>query len=223
MVVHCVPAKRCVELLESLTGTTPSVGFVHGMLKRASGLLEEADKRIRALITLAYAVSADETPLRVAPSDPETRAEEGREIPAGCLHRALHALSAGRPGPADVHSVRAHRPDQLGGRARPLPPLRLRHDRQADPPALRSALPRCRDKAHDVRVPPTSNQAERDLRSAKIQQKISGRLTSKQRTQDRFRIRGYLSTAAKHGLTMMSALRQAILGHPWIPPSPAPT
>ena len=32
MVVHFVPAKRCVELLESLTGAAPSVGFAHGML-----------------------------------------------------------------------------------------------------------------------------------------------------------------------------------------------
>jgi transposase len=56
MVVNFIPAKRCVELLESLTGAAPSVGFVHGMLNRAAGLLTEVDKRIRALITLAYAV-----------------------------------------------------------------------------------------------------------------------------------------------------------------------
>ncbi|WP_219420495.1 IS66 family transposase, partial [Pseudonocardia nigra] len=76
--------------------------------------------------------------------------------------------------------------------------------------------------AHDLRVPATSNQAERDLRPAKIQQKISRRLTSEQRTTDRFRIRGYLSTAAKHGLNTMDALRGAVLGRPWMPPDPAP-
>jgi transposase len=76
--------------------------------------------------------------------------------------------------------------------------------------------------AHDLRVPPTSNQAERDLRPAKVQQNISGRLTSEQRTQDRYRIRGYLSTAAKHGRNMMDAVREAILGRPWMPPNPAP-
>lgn len=32
MVVHFLPAHRVVALLESLTGTAPSVGFVHGML-----------------------------------------------------------------------------------------------------------------------------------------------------------------------------------------------
>jgi transposase len=71
MVVHFVPVQRCVALLESLTGAAPSVGFVHGMLTRASALLAEVDKRIRALITLAYAVCADETPLRVGSKTPK--------------------------------------------------------------------------------------------------------------------------------------------------------
>jgi hypothetical protein len=63
MVVHFVPAQRCVELLASLTGAAPSVGFVHGMLDRAATLLAEVDERIRALITVAYAVCCDGTPL----------------------------------------------------------------------------------------------------------------------------------------------------------------
>lgn len=71
MVVHFIPAQRCVMLLESLTGAVPSVGFVHGMLTHASRLLAEVDKRIRALIILTYAVCADETPLRVGPKTPK--------------------------------------------------------------------------------------------------------------------------------------------------------
>ena len=61
MVVHFIPAHRCVALLESLTGAAPSVGFVHGMLARVAALLDATDKRIRTLITLAHAVSCDET------------------------------------------------------------------------------------------------------------------------------------------------------------------
>ncbi len=76
MVVHFIPAHRCVELLESLTGATPSVGFVHGMLERVAGLLAEADKRIRALITCAYAVCCD-----------ETRCESGQENPSQARRR----------------------------------------------------------------------------------------------------------------------------------------
>ena len=77
--------------------------------------------------------------------------------------------------------------------------------------------------AHDLQVPPTSNQAERDLRPSKIQQKISGRLTSEERTQDRYTILGYLSTASKHGLDKITALRDALIGRPWMPALPAPT
>jgi transposase IS66 family protein len=76
--------------------------------------------------------------------------------------------------------------------------------------------------AHDLQVPPTSNQAERDLRPAKLQQNISGRLTSEARTRDRYRIRGYLSTAIKHGTNAIDALRQTMLGQPWTPPQPTP-
>jgi transposase len=59
--------------------------------------------------------------------------------------------------------------------------------------------------------------------TSKIQQNISGRLTSEDRTRDRYKILGYLSTAAKNGLNQMTALRQAILGRPWMPPLPSPT
>jgi transposase len=68
MVVHFIPAHRIVAVLESLTGAAPSVGFVHGMITRAAGLLTETHQRIRTLITLAHAVSCDETPLRVGPN-----------------------------------------------------------------------------------------------------------------------------------------------------------
>jgi transposase len=74
----------------------------------------------------------------------------------------------------------------------------------------------------DLRVPPTSNQAERDLRPAKTQQKISGRLRSEQVTRNRYAIRGYASTAVKHGVSVLAALRDALAGNPWMPPIPQP-
>ena len=77
--------------------------------------------------------------------------------------------------------------------------------------------------AHDLKVPPTSNQAERDLRPSKVQQNTSGRLTSEDRTRDRYTIRGYVSTAIKHGLDAITVLRDALTGRPWMPALPAPT
>jgi transposase len=91
--------------------------------------------------------------------------------------------------------------------------LQVLRDRQTD--VLRFA--------HDLAVPPTSNQAERDLRPAKCQQNVSGRLTSEDRTRDRYTIRGYLSTAVKHGRNALTVLRDALLGRPWMPDLPAPT
>jgi transposase len=92
-------------------------------------------------------------------------------------------------------------------------PLEALRDRHAD--VLRFA--------HDPKVPPTPNQAERDLRPSKVQQNISGRLTSETRTQDRYTIRGYVSTAIKHGLNAIAVPRDALTGQPWMPALPAPT
>ena len=72
----------------------------------------------------------------------------------------------------------------------------------------------------DLRIPPTSNQAERDLRPSKTQQKISGRLRSETATRNRYAIRGNLNTARKHGADIMYAIRDALAGNPWMPPIP---
>lgn len=54
-----------------LAGIDTVTGFVHGMLTRVAALTGEVDKRIRTLITLAYAVCCDETPLRVGAKKPK--------------------------------------------------------------------------------------------------------------------------------------------------------
>jgi transposase len=73
----------------------------------------------------------------------------------------------------------------------------------------------------DLRIPPTSNQAERDLRPSKTQQKISGRLRSETATRDRYAVRGYLDTARKHGHPVMTVIRDALTGNAWMPALPA--
>jgi transposase len=310
MVVQFIPAHRCVALLESLTGAAPSVGFVHGMLARASGLLAEVDKRIRTLITLAYAVSCDETPLKVGPRKPKPgRKKTEKYLIVACTELYTHYLLGDR----DLDTFKAfvftdltdsvvvhdryHNYDSaiLGELTHQLCCQHLLRDTDdaaeiypdADWPTqtadalhdliheanlareqgrttieesvkikliarfragvrvglsdttshgtlpgerkTRLLLEVFRDRdpdvlrfAHDLKIPPTSNQAERDLRPSKVQQNISGRLTSEKRTQDRYTIRGYLSTAAKHGRSMMDVHREAILGRPWMPPDPTP-
>jgi len=47
------------------------------------------------------------------------------------------------------------------------------------------------------------------------------RLRSDKTTRDRYAIRGYASTATKHGIAAFTAIRDALSGNPWIPPIPA--
>jgi len=71
---------------------------------------------------------------------------------------------------------------------------------------------------HDTRVPADNNGSERDIRMAKLRQKISGCLRTMTGARQFCAIRSYLSTAAKHGLTFFDALVMLTQGRPWIPP-----
>ena len=88
----------------------------------------------------------------------------------------------------------------------------------------RGLLESCRDSQGDVlrfcyntAVWPTNNISERDLRPSKTQQKISGRLTSEDITQDRLDIRSYIDTARKHGHDVLTVLRGLMTGNAWRP------
>lgn len=347
MVAHHVPVHRCVLILESLTGAKPSVGFVHGMLKRTAAALGEVHDRIRALIALAYVVVMDETPLRVGPKKPKPgrkkadkyllvactdlytlyllgdrdldtfkksvlsdlaaagatvvhdryhlydnpvfAATEAAVVEAAeasvpgvvhqlcCAHlcrdlddagevypdqhwprqtaEALRALiharnhaqhEAGLAATADPsgHDGRYCRYCITGAPTKPISELlrsfrqgvlvglsaTLNHAGRPGEQKARLLLECLHDRETDVlrflsdpAVPPTSNIAERELRPSKIQQNISGRLRSEERTQDRYTILGYLTTATKHGIHTMNALRDTLTGRPWIPAPATPT
>ena len=144
---------------------------------------------------------------------------------AGLIHAANQARDAGRAAiPADAAAplITAYRAAVTDGLA----------DLHARPGGTRARgrkprqqlLEVLRDREHDVlrftadlTVPATNNQAERDLRPAKTQEKISGRLRSEHATSHRYAIASYTSTAAKHGINALSALRDALTGNPWMP------
>ncbi|MFE7753402.1 IS66 family transposase, partial [Streptomyces sp. NPDC057428] len=88
LVVHFVPVHRVVEILTSLTGAEPSAGFVHSLLRRAAAALAACDFAIRTLITLAFTICADETPLKVGSATPA----EGKKEAKGYLHVACTDL-----------------------------------------------------------------------------------------------------------------------------------
>jgi transposase len=75
----------------------------------------------------------------------------------------------------------------------------------------------------DLAVPFTNNQAERDLRPVKIQQRTSG---GTWRTLDGIAdfavVQSYLSTATKWGLDTADVLHQLFTTGAWLPPAPQP-
>lgn len=68
-----------------------------------------------------------------------------------------------------------------------------------------------------------NNQAERDLRMAKLQQKISGCFRTEEGAKSFCAVRSYLSTASKHGVHALDVLARLFAGDPWRIPSEAPT
>jgi hypothetical protein len=304
MVMHHVPVERCADILESMSGTRPSDGWVHGLLARAAGAVAAANKTIRALIILARVVCGDETPIRAGPG-PKTAKKKylqvactnlltcyflgDRDLPSfrdfvysdlhgtvivhdryvnydhftGISHqlctahllRDIEDAAQSYPGehwPAQIarelraliHEANVARdqglaavPDEAtaehlrlfrNGVNVGLAQVRRVPGAKAKQPPARLLLECLKHREADVlrfltdtAIPPTSNQAERDLRPAKTQQKISGRLRSEPATRDRYAIRGYASTAAKHGIAIFTAICDALAGNAWIPPIPA--
>jgi transposase len=93
-------------------------------------------------------------------------------------------------------------------------------------PRARALAERLRDRTaeyqrymSDFAVPFDNNQAERDLRMIKAQQKISGSWRTLIGAQRFARIRSYISTVRKHGLNPLTALRDLFAGRPWMLPA----
>lgn len=163
-------------------------------------------------------------------ADPDLWGQPWAADLAAVLRSAVHAANQARQdGRAHVHpavvknllrhydkAVRAGRrayPKQRGGR-RPKPAALLdRLDKQREQ-VLRFLT--------DLRVPPHNNQAERDLRMVKLQQKISGCWRSEAGAKTFCTIRSYISTARKQGHNVIDALRLAFQGSPWLPSASEP-
>jgi hypothetical protein len=303
LVMHHVPVERCAGILESMSGTRPSDGWVHALLDRAAKAVAAANKTIRALILLARVICGDETPVRAGPG-PRTRKkylqvactslltyyflgdrdlasfkdfiysdlhgtvvvhdryvnydsfsgishqlccqhllrdleDAAQSYPdaiwpgqiADALRGLIHAANVARgqglaavPAEMTAEHLKLFRRGVTVG----LSEVRRVPGAKSKQPPARTLLECLRHREADVlrfltdtAIPPTSNQAERDLRPSKTQQKISGRLRSEKTTRDRYAIRGYASTAVKHGIAVFTAIRDALAGNPWIPPIPA--
>lgn len=112
---------------------------------------------------------------------------------------------------------------QVGLLANP-PPLRTGTAGQpsrTEAANLAERLRRYRDDvlrcATDFSVPFSNNQAERDLRMVKLQQKISGCYRTEAGATNYLTIRSYVSTARKQEFNVLGALRDLFEGHPFTP------
>lgn len=142
---------------------------------------------------------------------------------------ADQARDQGAPAvPLEVRASLERRYDALlaeGDAANPEPPQRAgkRGGRLRRTPAqnLLLRLRRHRDAVlyflRDLAVPYDNNQAERDLRMAKVQQKISGGFRSAHGAAVFARIRGYISTLRRQRLPLLQALHSVLQGQPLLP------
>ena len=116
-----------------------------------------------------------------------------------------------------------------GQAANPPPPaIGRRRGRAPRSPAARllARLDAHRDEVlrllDDTRVPFDNNQAERNLRMVKLQQKISGCWRTLAGAEAFLTLRSYLSTARKHGMNPLVVLWQLFQGQAWLPAPPCP-
>jgi transposase len=101
----------------------------------------------------------------------------------------------------------------------PRPPGKRGRMGQSEPKNLLDAL---LHRAHQVlafldnlTIPFTNNQAERDLRMVKVQQKVAGTFRSEDGVTAYCSIRSYLSTMHKQARPLLEALAAVFLGHPF--------
>ena len=72
--------------------------------------------------------------------------------------------------------------------------------------------------ATDFSVSFDNNEAERQVRMVKVQQKISGGFRTKAGATAWLAVRSYLATVMKNGENPLGALQRLMVADPWMPP-----
>ena len=93
----------------------------------------------------------------------------------------------------------------------------IRNSREKEEDSVSSLLYHILYQIASPKVRENHNQAERDLRMMKVQQKVSGCFRTEEGLRSFCRIRSYLSTLRKQNVPLFSAVEQALLGYPVYP------
>jgi transposase len=204
---------RTCQAVSELFGVPVSPGAVTGMIRRIAGKLGVSLEAIRKVLTTAAVAHFDEAGFRVAGKLAWVHSASSGKY---ALITAHDRRGRGRwTPPACSSPSAASRFMTSGPRASPL--IRKHHA------LVRRLLQREDDYlryTRDPRVPFDNNAAEREIRMGKLRIKISGSMRSMAGAHAFCAIRSYLSTAAKHGITMLDALTRAASGSAWVPETP---
>jgi transposase len=159
----------------------------------------------------AWAKELKELLLAMRTAAEQARAQSWLQVPEAqrtAFHRQYRALLA--------HARAAHPPP-----ATPRPPGPRGRQAQSPTRNLLERLTLYEEQVlaflDDLAIPFDNNQAERDLRSFKVQQKISGCFRSDPGAVAYARLRGYLATLRKQGRALLAALEAVFTGQPLAP------
>ncbi|MGB2950685.1 MAG: IS66 family transposase [Rhodococcus sp. (in: high G+C Gram-positive bacteria)] len=127
-----------------------------------------------------------------------------------------------RAGPADAGLLAGHRRlivDAAHIRAAQVLPGKVGQKHRALARRIGTRIDDYLRFACDPNAPFDNNAAEREIRMAKLRQKVSGGMRTLAGAEHFAALRSYLATTAKHGIDGLDALTRLATGNPWIPQS----
>ncbi len=205
MYQQLLPWARACEVLADLLGVQISEGTLASLIECCAYNLREVEEHIKDALVKAEVLHQDETGLYVKGLRYWMHVVSTAQLTHYAVHpkRGKEALDAigilPRFQGTSVHALLAHA-DATTPTAQ-APPEKKGRAKQS---AARNGLPRLIENQeaalaflHRLVVPFDNNQAERDVRMVKVQQKVSGSFRSEAGATAFCRIRGYLSSLRK--------------------------
>ena len=227
-----IPLARTTELLTDFYGQAPSEAVALNASRQLAHHTQASLESIQQQLIAAAVIHCDESGMRVAGETQWLHVASSAKLTHLLLDIKAEVASGSEtltalPPDRLAHYEAAY--DSLiaqGVAANPSPKqpnVRPRGRPKRSPPL--NLLRRLRKHKSgvlafmfDFHIPFDNNQAERDVRMLKVQQKVSGAFRTQAGADTFCAFRSYISTARKHGLNAIDAIGNAFLGQPFFPP-----